>query len=56
MERNRHDQSNHAVAATAEPVHDVVFLFLTPSGAIARRLDRLDEAVSEVHRLVAAGE
>ena len=33
----------------------VTFLFLTPQGAIARRLDGLDEAVAHVRHLVATG-
>lgn len=45
-----------AVAATTgEQVARVVFLFLTPSGAVERPLDRLDDAVADVRRLVAEG-
>ena len=34
----------------------VVFLFLTPDGAVERELDDLDAAIADVERLVAAGE
>jgi ATP-dependent exoDNAse (exonuclease V) beta subunit len=43
-------------AATAEPVHRVVFLFLTPDGAVTRELSGLDGAMADVRRLVVAGE
>jgi ATP-dependent exoDNAse (exonuclease V) beta subunit len=42
-------------AATGEPVVRVVFLFLTPSGAVERELGDLAAAVAEVERLVAEG-
>ena len=42
--------------ATAEPVIRVVFLFLTPSGAIERNLDDLEVAMADVERLVRAGQ
>ena len=41
--------------ATGEPVMGVTFLFLTPHGAVERRLDDLPEAVSHVRSLVTAG-
>ncbi len=41
--------------ATAEPVTRVVFLFLTPQGAIERELADLDDAMADVERLVTAG-
>ena len=41
--------------ATAEPVARVVFLFLTPDGAVERELPDLPSAMAEVERLVAAG-
>ncbi|MEO7570930.1 MAG: PD-(D/E)XK nuclease family protein, partial [Acidimicrobiales bacterium] len=41
--------------ATAEPVTRVVFVFLTPQGAIERSLTDLDAAMADVERLVAAG-
>lgn len=43
-------------AATGEPVVRVVFLFLTPSGAVERELDDLAAAVAQVGGLVAAGQ
>ncbi|HLT17601.1 MAG TPA: 3'-5' exonuclease, partial [Acidimicrobiales bacterium] len=43
-------------ATTGEPVERVVFLFLTPQGAIERDLPDLAAAVAEVERLVRAGE
>ena len=42
--------------ATAEPVVRVVFLFLTPRGAVERELADLPAAMADVERLVAAGE
>ena len=42
--------------ATGEPVTRVVFLFLTPHGAIERELSDLPAAMADVERLVAAGE
>jgi len=42
--------------ATAEPVTRVVFLFLTPDGAIERELGDLAAAVADVEHLVAAGQ
>ena len=41
--------------ATGEPVTRVVFLFLTPEGAIERELTDLPDAMAEVERLVAEG-
>ena len=43
-------------ATTAEPVVRVTFLFLTPDGAVERHLADLDEAVTEVRRLVLSGQ
>jgi ATP-dependent exoDNAse (exonuclease V) beta subunit len=40
---------------TGEPVHRVVFAFLTPAGAVELDLEDIDAAVSEVKALVAAG-
>jgi ATP-dependent exoDNAse (exonuclease V) beta subunit len=42
--------------ATAEPVTRVVFLFLTPHGAIERELTDLPAAMADVERLVTAGQ
>jgi ATP-dependent helicase/nuclease subunit A len=42
--------------ATAEPVTKVVFLFLTPHGAIERDLADLAGAMADVERLVAEGQ
>ena len=42
--------------ATGEPVVRVVFLFLTPAGAIERELGDLDAAMADVERLVAEGQ
>ena len=41
--------------ATAEPVTKVVFLFLTPNGAVERELGDLEAAMADVERLVAEG-
>ena len=41
--------------ATAEPVARVVFLFLTPDGAISRELTDLSAAMADVERLVTDG-
>ena len=41
--------------ATGEPVVGVTFLFLTPQGAVERRLDDLPAAVTHVRSLVTAG-
>ncbi len=43
-------------AATGEPVTRVVFLFLTPSGAVERELDDLAAAMADVERLVRDGQ
>lgn len=54
----RHQGASYALAvaeATGEPVEDVVFVFLTPAGAIERRLPDLPDAVAGVRRLVEAG-
>jgi ATP-dependent helicase/nuclease subunit A len=42
--------------ATAEPVVRVVFLFLTPDGAVERELGDLGAAMADVERLVAQGQ
>jgi ATP-dependent exoDNAse (exonuclease V) beta subunit len=42
--------------ATAEPVTRVVFLFLTPRGAVERELTDLSAAMADVERLVTAGQ
>jgi ATP-dependent exoDNAse (exonuclease V) beta subunit len=42
--------------ATAESVVRVVFLFLTPDGAVERELQDLPQATADVERLVAAGQ
>ena len=42
-------------ATTGEPVPRVVFLFLTPDGAVERDLPDLPAAVAEVERLVRSG-
>jgi ATP-dependent exoDNAse (exonuclease V) beta subunit len=42
--------------ATAEPVTRVVFLFLTPEGAVERELGDLAAAMADVERLVGAGQ
>jgi ATP-dependent helicase/nuclease subunit A len=57
--RYRVQGASYALAvadATGEPVVDVVFTFLTPEGAIDRRLPDLPAAVAEVRRLAAAGD
>jgi ATP-dependent exoDNAse (exonuclease V) beta subunit len=40
---------------TGEPVHRVVFAFLTPAGAVEVDLDDIEVAIGEVEALVAAG-
>jgi ATP-dependent helicase/nuclease subunit A len=42
--------------ATGEAVTRVVFLFLTPQGAVERTLGDLESAMADVERLVATGE
>ena len=42
--------------ATGEPVARVVFLFLTPQGAVERELTDLDAAMADVERLVRDGQ
>lgn len=42
--------------ATAEPVTKVVFLFLTPTGAVERELGDLEAAMADVERLVRDGQ
>jgi ATP-dependent helicase/nuclease subunit A len=43
-------------ATTAEPVTRVVFLFLTPAGAVEKHLGGLDQSIAEVRRLVNSGQ
>ncbi|HEY8545448.1 MAG TPA: UvrD-helicase domain-containing protein [Acidimicrobiales bacterium] len=55
VERYRLQGSSYALAvgeATGEPVDDVVFLFLTPDGAVARHLDDLPSAVATTRTLI----
>jgi ATP-dependent exoDNAse (exonuclease V) beta subunit len=57
--RYRAQGASYALAvadATGEPVVDVVFVFLTPEGAVDRSLPDLAGAVDEVRRLAAAGD
>jgi len=59
LEGYRLQGAAYAVAvgrATGEPVTRVVFLFLTPDGAVERELADLPAATAEVERLVAAGQ
>jgi hypothetical protein len=42
--------------STGEPVTRVVFLFLTPDGAVERELADLPAAMADVERLVTAGQ
>lgn len=58
VEGYRRQGASYALAvaeATGEPVEAVVFVFLTPAGAIERQLPDLDGAVADVRRLVEAG-
>jgi ATP-dependent helicase/nuclease subunit A len=43
-------------AATGEPVADVVFVYLTPQGAVEHRLTDLDAATAEVRTLLAGAD
>jgi ATP-dependent exoDNAse (exonuclease V) beta subunit len=57
--RYRAQGASYALAvadATGEPVVDVVFVFLSPDGAVDRPLPELARAVDEVRRLAAAGD
>ncbi|MBN2624599.1 MAG: UvrD-helicase domain-containing protein [Acidimicrobiales bacterium] len=59
VERYRIQGASYALAvaaATGQPVTDVVFVFLTPDGAIDRPLPDLAGAVDEVRRLASAGD
>jgi ATP-dependent helicase/nuclease subunit A len=59
IERYRIQGAAYALAvgdATGEPVVDVVFVFLTPGGAVDRALPGLSQAVADVRRLAAAGD
>ena len=59
LDRYRAQGAAYAVAvaaATGEPVVEVVFVFLTPGGAIDRRLPDLDVAMAEVRALAEAGD
>ena len=58
VERYRLQGSSYALAvgeATGEAVADVVFLFLTPQGAVARRLDDVAEAIANTRKIVEGG-
>ncbi|MGC8627678.1 MAG: UvrD-helicase domain-containing protein [Acidimicrobiales bacterium] len=58
LESYRNQGASYAAlvaATTGERVERVVFLFLTPTGAVERTLPDLDEAVEHVRELVAAG-
>ncbi|HEX6425929.1 MAG TPA: UvrD-helicase domain-containing protein [Acidimicrobiales bacterium] len=59
VERYRLQGAAYALAigdATGDEVVDVVFVFLTPGGAVDRRLPDLAGAVADVRRRAAAGE
>jgi ATP-dependent exoDNAse (exonuclease V) beta subunit len=59
VERYRLQGAAYALAvteATGEPVDEVVFVFLTPEGAVERRLPDLDAAVADVRARAAAGD
>jgi len=56
VDRYRMQGAAYALAvadATGEPVAEVVFVFLTPEGAVERRLPDLSQAVAEVRQLAA---
>jgi RecB family exonuclease len=58
VERYRLQGSSYALAvaeATGEPVDQVVFLFLTPNGAVARHLDDVPGAVADARKIVEGG-
>ena len=58
VERYRLQGSSYALAvgeATGEPVADVVFLFLTPQGAVARHLDDVSQAIENTRKIVEGG-
>jgi ATP-dependent exoDNAse (exonuclease V) beta subunit len=57
--RYRIQGASYALAvaeATGEPVVEVVFVFLTPGGAVDRTLPDLSQAVADVRRLASAGD
>jgi hypothetical protein len=59
VERYRAQGASYALAvgdATGEPVVDVVFVFLTPGGAVERSLPDVAAAVADVRRRAAAGD
>ncbi len=59
VQRYRLQGASYALAlgdATGEPVVEMVFVFLTPGGAVDRRLPDLAQAVAHVRRLAAAGD
>jgi ATP-dependent exoDNAse (exonuclease V) beta subunit len=59
VERYRAQGAAYALAvgdATGEPVVGVVFVFLTPGGAVDRTLPELSLAVADVRRLASAGD
>ena len=59
VERYRMQGASYALAvagATREPVLDMVFVFLTPEGAVERCIPDLAEAVAEARRFAAAAD
>jgi ATP-dependent helicase/nuclease subunit A len=59
VERYRMQGASYALAiadATREPVLDMVFVFLTPEGAVDRPIPDLAEAVAEARRFAAAAD
>jgi hypothetical protein len=59
VERYRMQGASYALAiadATREPVLDMVFVFLTPEGAVERSIPDLAEAVAEARRFAAAAD
>jgi hypothetical protein len=59
LTRYRIQGASYALAvaeATGEPVVEVVFVFLTPGGAVDRTLPDLTQAVADVRRLASAGD
>jgi hypothetical protein len=59
VERYRMQGASYALAiadATREPVLDMVFVFLTPEGAVERSIPDLAEAVTEARRFAAAAD
>jgi ATP-dependent helicase/nuclease subunit A len=59
VERYRMQGASYALAiadATREPVLDMVFVFLTPEGAVERSIPDLTEAVAEARRFAAVAD